>query len=77
MLRRLFLDHPKSVGETYGQHLRFAGRFGLTMIGGGIAAIVHGLVPAAFSTTGSRALARLNARLEQSRRAAAERDRTS
>jgi hypothetical protein len=75
MFRRLFLDHPRSVDETYREHLRFAGSFGLTMIGGGIAALVHGLVPALFSKTGSRALLRLNARLEESRRVAAERRR--
>jgi hypothetical protein len=73
MLRRLFLDHPRSVGESYGEHLRFAGGFGLTMIAGGVGAIAHALVPALFPRTGSAALARLNARLEESRRAAAER----
>ena len=75
MLRRLFLDHPRSVGESYGEHLRFAGGFGLVMIAGGVAALVHALVPAWFPKTGSAALGRLNARLEESRRAAAKRNR--
>jgi hypothetical protein len=73
MIRRLFLDHPRSVGETYGEHLRFAGGFGLVMIGGGLAALAHALVPVLFPRTGSRALARLNERLEASRNAAAAR----
>jgi hypothetical protein len=74
MLRRLLFDHPRSVGESYGEHLRFAGRFGLIMIAGGLAALVHAIVPAWFQKTGSTALGRLNAQLDESRRAAAERD---
>ena len=28
----LFREHPASVGETYGQHLRYASGFGVRMI---------------------------------------------
>ena len=51
---RFLRDHPASVSETYGQHLRFAARFGATMIGGGLACLVHGLLPFCFTTTASR-----------------------
>ncbi len=49
-----FTAHPTSVGETYVQHLRFAFRFGAKMTAGGLAAIVHSLLPFCFTTTASR-----------------------
>ena len=49
-----FTAHPASVGETYAQHLRFALRFGAKMTAGGLAAIVHSLLPFCFVTTASR-----------------------
>ena len=56
-----FTAHPASVGETYGQHLRFALRFGTCMTLGGLAAAIHALFPFLFITTASRALEELNA----------------
>ena len=63
MIRRLFLDHPASVGESYGQHLRVAGSFGIAMLVGAIACFAHALVPAIFTRTGSSTVKRLHARL--------------
>ena len=63
ILEYLFKDHPRSVGETYLEHQRHAFAFGGTMVLAGIACIVHGLIPAIFLTTGSRAVARLNERM--------------
>ena len=53
MFNRLFRDHPTEVGETYGEHFAAAGGFGLKMIVGGIACVVHAAVPGLFVTTGS------------------------
>ncbi len=58
-LRALFTDHPASVGETYGQHLRFAVAVGLRMLGGGVACVIHGVFPFLFTTTGSRTISHL------------------
>jgi hypothetical protein len=63
MFRKLFLDHPDEVGETYPEHLRVAGRFGGEMVVGGIATMVHAAVPALFKTAGSATVARLHARM--------------
>ena len=41
------------VGESYAEHWNVATFFGLRMIGGGIATLVHGLVPGFFTRTGS------------------------
>jgi len=48
---KLFIDHPATVGETYWAHLLFAGRFGLRMMAGGAACLLHGLLPFLFTST--------------------------
>jgi hypothetical protein len=55
-----FTRHPASVGESYGEHWQVATRFGLRMIAGGVAALVHGLCPFLFTTTGSRTIEALH-----------------
>jgi hypothetical protein len=55
-----FTAHPASVGETYGQHFRFALLFGTRMTLGGLAAAIHALLPFLFITTASRVLEELN-----------------
>jgi hypothetical protein len=60
---RLFTEHPTTVGETYGQHWRFASGTGLTLIGAGCACLIHGLLPFLCVTTGSRTIRSLAARL--------------
>lgn len=74
MLRRLFLDHPDEVGETYLEHAGVAGRFGLEMVAGGLACMVHAVVPAAFKSAGSGTVSRLHARMV-AKRAAVRADR--
>ena len=67
-----FTTHPASVGETYGEHLRFAFGFGLRMLLGAVAAMVHAILPFLFVTTASRTLDELNAlRARGARKAAA------
>ena len=65
-----FTAHPASVGETYWEHLCFASRFGARMTAGGLAALVHSVLPFCFQTTASR----LNDQLVEMR--AASRGRT-
>ena len=63
MFDRVFLDHPRAVGESYVEHAGVAMRVGATMVVAGAACLVHGLVPALFTRTGSDAIRRLHARL--------------
>jgi Family of unknown function (DUF6356) len=63
MLLRLFTDHPHEVGETYLEHQRRALGFGLQLVAGGVACLVHALVPALCQRTASRTIARLNDRM--------------
>jgi Family of unknown function (DUF6356) len=65
-----FIDHPASVGETYGEHLAAASGFGFSMILGGLACLVHGLLPFLFLRTGSSTIARLHERMVVNRRRA-------
>ena len=60
MLRRLFLDHPREVGQSYFGHQRNAFFYAASLLGAAIACFVHGLVPALFLHTGSRVVARLS-----------------
>ena len=62
-LRQLFREHPASVGETYGEHLRHATGFGLRMVLGGLACILHGVLPFLFVRTGSRQIATLHGQM--------------
>jgi hypothetical protein len=63
MIRRLFLDHPASVDESYGEHMKVAAGFGFTMLLGAMACFAHALVPAVFKRTGSSTVKRLHAKL--------------
>ncbi|MDA3858070.1 MAG: DUF6356 family protein [Roseovarius sp.] len=62
MISKVFLDHPKSVDETYLEHARFAGGFGLKHFAAGFAALIHALVPAMFEKTASRMIAEMYAK---------------
>jgi hypothetical protein len=62
-----FTDHPATVGETYGEHLATATGFGLRMIAGGLACLVHGLLPFLFVKTGSTAIRTLHDRMVTNR----------
>lgn len=58
-----FTQHPSSVGETYGQHLRSALSFSFSMISGGLACMVHGVFPFLFTNTGSSKIRSLHERM--------------
>ena len=53
MFKRLFIDHPRDVGESYAEHFATAAGFGVRMVIGGLACIVHAFLPALFIRTAS------------------------
>ena len=63
MFGRLFLDHPRSVDESYFEHLLFAGGFALRLLGAGLAALVHALVPCLFEKTASQMITQMHAKI--------------
>jgi len=69
LFSKLFLDHPRSVGESYFEHQTFALGFSLRLLGAGIAALIHAVLPFAFVTTASQMVRAMAAELEMRRRA--------
>lgn len=53
-LDRILFQHPRSIGESYGEHARTAFGFGWRMTKGGAACMVHAVIPALFVDTASR-----------------------
>jgi hypothetical protein len=56
----IFTKHPRSVGESYFQHMASAISFGSRMIAAGCACFLHGLFPFLFVTTGSQTVRHLH-----------------
>ena len=67
-LRDLFTDHPKTVGETYWQHLFVAAWFSSRLLIAGIACLIHAVFPFLFKGTGSTIVAGLFDRMVVNRR---------
>jgi hypothetical protein len=68
MLDRLFLAHPRSVDETYLEHLRMAFGFAGALFVAALACALHGLFPALCQKTGSAYVRRLYERMVAHRR---------
>lgn len=58
-----FTRHPRSVGESYGEHFAVAASFGASMVAAGLACLIHALLPFLFERTGSRCVQRLHTRM--------------
>jgi len=71
MISKLFLDHPRSIGESYLEHQAFAFGFAMRLIGAGLAALVHAILPFAFETTASRTIRAMVAEMDARKRKAA------
>lgn len=66
-LHELFTRHPADVGETYGQHSRFAAVIGLKMLWGGAACLAHAAFPFLCQSTGSSVIRDLHRTLDTHR----------
>jgi len=58
-MKRLFTDHPASVGENYLEHLLAAMCFSLELLIAALVCLVHALLPFLFVKTGSRRITSL------------------
>lgn len=67
MIKRLFISHPASVGESYGEHFRHALSFSTAMFLGSVACLIHAFLPSTFTQTGSRIVKRLHDRMVANR----------
>ena len=60
-----FIKHPRTYGETYFEHFRYALKFGLTLILAGMACIIHSVFPWLFEYTGSNTVFNLTKKLSK------------
>jgi hypothetical protein len=58
-----FTRHPRSVGESYWQHMRAALSFAGTLAVAAFACAMHAFLPFTFERTGSRLVRRLHEKL--------------
>jgi hypothetical protein len=58
-LNRLFVDHPREVGETYLHHAAAASRFGMKLARLSACAFTHAVVPGLHKTTVSSEIKRM------------------
>lgn len=63
MLDRLFLEHPRTVGESYGQHMTAALGVGSRLFVASLKCVVHAFVPALCKTSGSDAIVKLHSEI--------------
>ncbi|MEP3946222.1 DUF6356 family protein [Ascidiaceihabitans sp.] len=63
MITRIFLNHPRTVNESYVEHAVFAGGFALKLLGAGAAALVHAVIPCLFEKTASRMITQMSDKL--------------
>ena len=64
-IARLFLDHPRNVGETYMEHQAFALGFSMRMFAAAFAALIHALLPFAFEKTASSIVREMVAEMDR------------
>jgi uncharacterized protein DUF6356 len=62
-LDRLFIAHPRTVNGDYLAHAAVAMRYALLLLGAGLAALVHAVIPALFETTASSMIKKLHAEM--------------
>lgn len=67
-LGSFFVEHPRSVGETYWQHMRMALYFSLNLAAATVCAAIHAFAPGLFERTASRIVTNLHRRMTVERR---------
>jgi len=70
-VKRLFVEHQRSLGMSWFSHGVGAVKIGAELIGAGCAAMIHAAVPGFFTETAGRTVARIYDHI-QSRKAGSE-----
>jgi hypothetical protein len=71
VVRRLFVEHPRSLGMSWAEHGIGAAKISAELMGAGLAALVHAAVPGWFTETAGRTVTRIYDHI-QSRKAGAK-----
>ena len=77
MFKSLFTEHPRSVGESYFEHMGMSASFGAAMLKGAAACFVHALIPGLCVRTGSGVVSVLHHRMVTHRNKSACADQAS
>lgn len=72
-----FVEHPHSLGQSYGEHLSGATGIGLSLLGAGCACLIHGLLPFLFTNTATRVVSRSWERLVVARSRSVNREQNN
>lgn len=67
MFARLFVEHPRTVNESYGEHMGAAFSVGGRLFAAALKCFVHGLVPGLCKTAGSDAILKLHGEISPRR----------
>lgn len=70
-MKKLFTQHPESIGESYGQHFQAAFPCGAKLFFAGLACMVHSILPFLFVNTASDVVKRIHNKM-QSRQTAGQ-----
>lgn len=62
-MKNLFTQHPNSVGETYFEHLKIAGKSGVKLFWAGIACMLHAVFPFLFIDTASKTIKEIHQKI--------------
>lgn len=71
MLKRLFRNHPQSLGMSWARHAAGAIAIGVRMVGAGAACFVHAIVPGWFTETAGRTVVELHEHMTRRKAGAA------
>jgi hypothetical protein len=70
-IKRLFVDHPRTLGMSWAEHGAGAVRIAAELIGAGAACLIHAAVPGWFTQTAGRTVERLHDHMHKRRAGAA------
>ncbi|NUQ19010.1 MAG: hypothetical protein HOP95_11280 [Sphingomonas sp.] len=60
IMRRLFVEHPRSLGMSWSEHGVGAVVIGATLVGAGAACLIHAIVPGWFTQTAGKTVERMH-----------------
>lgn len=71
IVRRMFVDHPRSLGMSWAGHGLGAAKIGAELIGAGAACLVHAVVPGWFTQTAGKTITNMYEHMMQRKAGAA------
>jgi hypothetical protein len=72
MIRRIFSEHPRSLGMSWASHAAGAVGISVRLIGAGCACLIHAIVPAWFTETAGRTVTDMHEHMASRKAGAAD-----